>query len=168
VNRLILLLLLFIVIGIFGCGGLSVSSSPQLKLPSTSPVKVVSDYLGSLKKTDFVRAYEFISIGYAGSLDKESYKTNMEQSLIKKYDWSLLNYQIKGVRIIGDQAYVVTELEVQFKPLNSEKKIQKTIGIQYILAVLDSKWKIISDECISNCISPEIFTGKESGSVDSN
>lgn len=167
VNKSILLLL-FLIIGLSACGGISKSSSSPFNLPSTSPAKVVEDYLAALKKQDFLKTYEFISIGYAGNLDKESYKITMEQGPLKKYSWSLLNYQITGVRIIGDQAYVSSELGVQFKPLNSESKIQKTIEVQYVLAPLENKWKITSDYCVSNC-SEEDLVGKTSNKpIDSN
>jgi hypothetical protein len=149
-NKLVPLLSLVFVLGLYACAGASRSPS-SLKLPSTSPAKVVDGYLGALEKADFVKTYDFISPAYAGNLDKESYRINMEQGLVKKYNWSLLDFEIKGVRIVGSQAFVVAELGVQFKPLNSENQVQRKIEIQYVLAALDNKWKITSDSCISNC-----------------
>ncbi|HEX9830992.1 MAG TPA: hypothetical protein VGA94_04830, partial [Thermodesulfobacteriota bacterium] len=70
------------------------------------------------------------------------------------------------VRIIGDQAYVYTQLTVEYKPVNSEKKVQKKIEIQYVLSNLEKQWKIAGDNCISNCVSAEAFVGKTSN--DSN
>jgi len=168
VNRLILLLVFLLVEGLSACGGVSKSSSspPQLKLPSTSPVKVVSGFLDALRKADFVKSYGFITIGYAGNLDKESYRINMEQILVKRYNWSLAGYEIKGVRIIGDQAFVVTELEVRFKPLDSQKPIRKKIEVQYVLASFENEWKISAGECISNCVASADLIGKGNNSTD--
>ena len=163
-----ILLLLFLIIGLSACGGISKSSPSPLNLPSTSPAKVVSGYLEALKKKDFLKTYEFISFGYAGNLDKESYKINMEQGPLKKSSWSLLNYQITGVRIIGDQAYVSSELGVQFKPLNSDSKIQKTIEVQYVLASLENKWKITTDYCVSNCSAEDLGGKTNNKPIDSN
>ena len=161
-----IVLLLFLTIGVSGCTGVSTTSSSRLNLPSTSPAKVVSDYMEALKRRDFSETYEFITIGYAGNLDRESYKINWEQGFIKKYNWNLLDYQVMGVRIIGDQAYVYTQLAVEYKPVNSEKKVQKKIEIQYVLSNLEKQWKIAGDNCISNCVSAEAFVGKTSN--DSN
>jgi len=153
--------------GLSACA--SKSSSSPLNLPSTSPAKVVDSYLDALKKADFLKTYEFIAVGYAGNLDKESYKLNMEQGLLKKYNWSLLNYQITGVRILGDQAYVYTQLGVEFKPVNSESKVQRNIEVQYVLTDLEKKWKITGDSCLTNCMSPEDLIGKPANKpIDSN
>jgi hypothetical protein len=163
------LFLLLLFIGASGCTRISDTSSSQLNIPSTSPAKVVSDYMDALKRQDFSKTYEFITIGYAGNLDRESYKINWEQGFIKKYNWNLLDYQIMGVRIIGNQAYVYTQLTVEYKPLNSEAKVQKNIEIQYVLSDMEKEWKIAGDNCISNCISAEAFVGKTSNdSTDSN
>lgn len=161
-----IVLLLFLTIGVSGCTGVSTTSSSRLNLPSTSPAKVVSDYMEALKRRDFSKTYEFITIGYAGNLDRESYKINWEQGFIKKYNWNLLDYQVMGVRIIGDQAYVYTKLAVEYKPVNSDKKVQKNIEIQYVLSNLEKQWEIAGDNCISNCVSAEAFVGKTSN--DSN
>ena len=150
-DKLFSLLTLAFILGLSACVGASKSPSSGLKLPSTSPAKVVGGYLDALGKSDFVKTYDFISPGYAGNLDKESYRINMEQGLVKKYNWSLLDFEIKGVRIVGSQAFVVAELGVQYKPVNAENQVQKKIEIQYVLAALDNKWKITSDSCISNC-----------------
>jgi hypothetical protein len=166
-NKLVPLLSLVFVLGLYACAGASKSPSANLKLPSTSPAKVVDGYLDALEKADFVKTYDFISPGYAGNLDKESYQITMEQGLIKKYNWSLLDFEIKGVRIIGSQAFVVAELGVQFKPLNSDNQVQKKIEIQYVLAALDNKWKITSDSCISNCQSLGDTTGLGPGNFKS-
>ena len=161
-----IVLLLFLTIGVSGCTGVSTTSSSPLNLPSTSPAKVVSDYMEALKRQDFLKTYELITIGYAGNLDRESYKLNWEQGFIKKYNWNLLDYHVMGVRIIGDQAYVYTQLTVEYKPVNSDKKVQKNIEIQYVLSDLEKQWKIAGDNCISNCVSAEAFVGKTSN--DSN
>ncbi len=164
-----ILILLFLIIGFSACSGVSKSSSSPLNLPPTSPARAVEGYLEALKKQDFVKTYEFISFGFAGNLDKESYKINMEQGPLKKYGWSLQNYQVTGVRIIGDQAYVSSELEVDYKPLNSESKIQKKIEVQYVLSDLERKWKITGGSCITNCVSAEDFIGRPADKpIDSN
>lgn len=167
VNKSILVFL-FIAIGLSACGCVSKRSSSPFNLPSSSPAKVVDSYLEALKKEDFLKTYEFISFGYAGNLDKESYKINMEQGPLKKYSWSLLNYQITSVRIVGDQAYVSSELEVQFKPPDSQSKIQKTIEVQYVLAPLDNDWKITADNCFSNCSAEGLVGETTNKSIDSN
>jgi hypothetical protein len=140
------------------CSGVSTTSNPP-PTPKISPSQVVSDYLEALKIRDLGKTYEFISSVYAANLDIESYKTNMKQFL-DKFSWNLLNYQILGVQILGDHALVVAELEVQFKPINTEKETQKKTSVQYGLIVVDDKWKISQDNCISNCESIEGFTGQ--------
>jgi len=143
------------------CSGVSTSSinSNPPPTPKISPSQVVSDYLEALKIRDLGKTYEFISSVHAANLDIESYKTNMKQFL-DKFSWNLLNYQILGVQILGDHALVVAELEVQFKPINTEKETQKKTSVQYGLIVVDDKWKISQDNCISNCESIEGFTGQ--------
>jgi len=140
------------------CSGVSTTSNPP-PTPKISPSQVVSDYLEALKIRDLGKTYEFISSVHALNLDIESYKTNMKQFL-DKFSWNLLNYQILGVQILGDHALVVAEFEVQFKPINTEKETQKKTSVQYGLIVVDDKWKISQDNCISNCESIEGFTGQ--------
>jgi len=142
----------------------SVSTSPVSsvkhteKLPDTSPAQVVSDYLEALKNRDFGKTYDFISSGYAANLDRKSYEINIKQDL-DKYHWTLLGYQVLGVQILGDQAFVLTELEVRFKPTNLEKETQKKLRVQYGLTALEKKWKISQSNCILNCVSAEDFAG---------
>jgi ketosteroid isomerase-like protein len=128
------------------------------KPPDTSPSQVVSDYLEALKRRDFGKTYDFISSGYAANLDKQSYELNMRQGL-DKYHWTLLDYQVLGVQILGDQAFVLAELEVRFKPDNSERETQKKVRVQYGLTVSEKKWKISQSNCILNCVSAEDFAG---------
>lgn len=158
--------LLVVLLGLSACVSVSTSPAPSVmkhseKPPATSPSQVVSDYLEALKEGDFGKTYDFISSGYAANLDKESYELNMKQSL-GKYHWALLGYQILGIQMLGDQTFVLTELEMRFQPTNSDKEIQKKIKVQYELAVLENKWKIASDKCIFNCIPPEDFVGQGS------
>ncbi len=156
-----------ILIGLSACVTVSKSSTspsvknPTVKPPEVSPSKVVSDYLEALKKNDFQKAYEFISAGYALNFDKEGYEMNMKHDLIEKHHWTLLSYQVLGAQVFGGQALVVAELEVKFKPDNSENETQKKISVQYSLDVLEKKWKIASSNCISNnCIKTEDFSGQ--------
>ena len=143
------------------CIGVSTSSttSNPPHTPKISPSQVVSDYLEALKIRDLGKTYEFISSVYAANLDIETYKTNMKRKL-DEVSWNLLTYQILGVQILGDHALVVAELEVQFKPINTEKETQKKTSVQYGLIVVDDKWKISQGYCISNCVSEEDFTGQ--------
>jgi hypothetical protein len=154
-----LILLSILLIGSSACSTVSTSSSTSsssvLKLPPTSPARIVSGYLEALRDQDFEKAYEFISIGYAGNLDKESYKINMEHSLVKNYNWSLVNYEILGVKILGDQAFVVAELEVKLTPPKSKNQVHKKVRNQYVLNALENEWRITADNCVSNCIKAE-------------
>lgn len=166
-DKYVHILTLVFVLGLSACSMASKSPSSTLKLPSTSPARVVDSYLDALKRADFVKTYDFISPGYAGNLDKESYRINMEQGLVKKYNWSLLGYEIKGVQIIGSQAFVVAELGVRFMPNNSGDQVQKKIEIQYVLGASDNKWKITSDNCVSNCEALGDMTREgQQGSID--
>jgi hypothetical protein len=153
---------LVVLSGLSACVSVSTSPAPTLKHaekpPTTSPSQVVNDYLNALKKRDFGKTYDFITSGYAANLDRESYEINMKQSL-DKYQWTLLGYQVLGVQILGDQAFVLTELEVRFKPANSEKETLKKVRIQYGLNILEKEWKISQSNCILNCISAEDFAG---------
>ncbi len=146
---------------LFACVSVSTSPVPSRhaeKPPDTSPAQVVSNYLEALKNRDFAKTYDFISSGYAANLDRKSYEINIKQGL-DKYHWTLLGYQILGVQILGDQAFVLTELEVRFKPANSEEETQKKVRVQYGLTVLEKKWKISQSNCILNCVSAEDFAG---------
>ncbi len=154
---------LFFLLGLSACVSVSTPPTPSTgkhyeKPPDASPSQVVSDYLDALKKRDFAKTYDCISNVYAANLDKKNYEVNMRQSL-DKYHWTLLNYQVLGVQILGDQAFVLTELEVQFRPANSEKETQKNIRVQYGLIISEKKWKISQSNCILNCISAEDFAG---------
>lgn len=152
---------LVLLLGLSACVSVTTSPTPLKhaeKPPATSPSQVVSDYLEALKKRDFRKTYDFVSSGYAANLDKESYEINIKQNL-DKYRWTLLGYQVLGVQILGDQAFVLTELEVRFKPANSEKETQKKIRVQYGLAVSEKKWKISQSNCTLNCVSAEDSAG---------
>ena len=145
--------LLVLLIGFSAC--VTVSTSPNTsskkpveKLPDTSPSQIVSGYLEALKKGDFQKAYDFVSIGYAGNFDKQGYEVSMKQDLIEKRHWSLLNYQVSGAQIFGNEAFVTAELEVKYKLTDSEKEIQKKIRVQYRLNILEKKWKISSDKVL--------------------
>jgi len=153
--------LLVVLLELSACVNVSTAPTPLKhaeKPPATSPAQVVSDYLEALKQGDFGKTYDFISIGYAANLDKQSYELNMKQSL-GKYHWTLLGYQVLGVQILGEEAFVLTELEVRFKPANSEEETQRKIRVQYALSVLEKKWKISQSNCILNCVSAESFVG---------
>jgi len=117
-------------------------------LPKTSPIRVVSAYLDALKNNDFRKAYSYITFFYAGNLDPESYELNMKRGFVEKYHWELLDYEIEGVQVFGDQAYVTAVLKVNFKPLNSSEIVNRNLDIQYILSSIDSKWKINADDLL--------------------
>jgi len=156
-----LISLLICLMAFSACSGVSTSSTTSTPppTPKISPSHVVTDFLEAIKRKDYGKTYEFISAGYAANLDIEAYKANMKQ-FYEKFSWSLLNYQILGVQILGDHALVVAELEVQFKTLNSAKETQKKTSVQYGLIVVDDRWKISLSDCISNCESREAFTGQ--------
>lgn len=118
------------------------------KLPKTSPIRVVSAYLDALKNNDFKKAYSYITIFYAGNLDVESYELSMKRGFVEKYHWELLEYEIEGVQVFGNQAYVTAVLKVNFKPLNSNEIVNRNLDIQYILSSIDSKWKINADDLL--------------------
>jgi hypothetical protein len=159
-----ILALLALLVGLYACVNVSKSPNtssavkPAEKPPATSPARIVSDYLEALKKRDFGKTYDLISSGYASNLDKESYEVNIKQSL-EKYHWNLLSYQILGVQILGDQAFVLAELEVQFKPIKSAEETQKRVRVQYGLTIVDKNWKISQSNCTLNCVSAEDFAG---------
>jgi hypothetical protein len=160
VNPVKLIFILMSLIVFSSCGGVSKTSTTKSNPPpKTPPTHVVSGYLEALKRRDFGKTYEFISPVYAANLDLESYKEDMRKSL-EKFDWSLLNYQILGAQILGDQALVVVEQDILVKPEYSVKEIQKRINVQYILTAIDDKWKISQSLCINNCVSREEFTGQ--------
>ncbi len=95
--------LLVVLLELSACVNVSTEPTPLKhaeKPPATSPAQVVSDYLEALKQGDFGKTYDFISIGYAANLDKQSYELNMKQSL-GKYHWTLLGYQVLGFRYSG-------------------------------------------------------------------
>lgn len=140
----------------------SIPKQQNPKPPRASPAKSVTGYLDALKEADFLEAYEFITQGYASNLDRESYKINMEQSLIRRYGWRLSSYEILGVRILGSLSYVVTKLQVQYKPVNVDTPIIRIVEVQYELNPIDGKWKIASDSCIANCTSVENLFNTES------
>ena len=156
-----LISLLICLLAFSACIGVSTSptTSNPPPTPKIAPSQVVNDFLEALKGRDYGKTYEFISAGYAANLDIEAYKANMKQ-FYEKFSWGLLSYQILGVQILGDHALVVAELEVQFKPINTEKETQKKTSVQYGLVIIDDKWKISQADCISNCESREAFTGQ--------
>lgn len=167
VKKLSPLLLSILLITLSACAVLETRGTTPPKAPKpprTSPAKTVVGYLDALKEADFMEAYEFITMGYASNLDKESYKINMEQSLVKRYNWRLSNYEVLSVRILGSLSYVVARLSVQYSPANT-KPTTKTIDIQYELNPIDGKWKITADKCIENCMSADDL---REGSINSN
>jgi len=123
------------------------------KLPKTSPIRVVSAYLDALKLNDFKRAHAYITFFYAGSLDEESYELNMKRSFVEKFHWELLDYEIEGVQVFGNQAYVTTTLDVNFKPLDSDEIVNRKLEIQYILSSVQNKWKINADDLLEKDLS---------------
>lgn len=125
-------------------------SKPQ-PLPSESPVDSIRGYLKALEKRNFDKAYKYISLGYANNLDVESYKINMVNSLVKQYDWKLNSFDIKGVNKLGNQTYIIVDLDVNYNSVKTGKRVSKKIGIQYLLIPIEEAWKISSDSCIKNC-----------------
>lgn len=123
------------------------------KLPKTSPVRVVTAYLDALKINDFKKAYTYVTFFYAGNLDEESYELNMKRGFVEKFNWKLLDYEIEGVQVFGDQAYVTAVLKVNFKPLDSTEIINKNLKIQYVLSSVDRKWKINADDLLEKDLS---------------
>ncbi len=140
-----------------GCMQTTVSSSlppdrrPERKLPRKPPDRVVNDYLSALKNYDFKRAYKELSPAYAGTPYIESYELNMRKGLVDTLDWSLLRFEVMGVRILGDQAFVVAEMGVKYSPPNAPEPKLKNFQVQYLLSNIDKRWVITSAKCISNC-----------------
>lgn len=132
-------------------GGPPPPRSIRIKLPSTSPNRVVEGYLEALKKENFGKAYRFITMGYAGNVDREGFEINMRRGLVEKLEWLLLNYEVIGIKILGDRAYVVAEISTKYKPLNSQSFKLKNVRVQYDLGIIDKSWLILGDKCILNC-----------------
>ncbi|MGQ0793914.1 MAG: hypothetical protein ACT4NX_07505 [Deltaproteobacteria bacterium] len=160
-NRISLPLLIFVITTLFGCAlqNASNTDSPAVRTappppPRTSPAKSVSGYLDALRVKNFLKAYDFISAGYAGNLDRESYRINMEQILVKKYNWALKSYEILGVRILGAQSYIVVELNIE-NPIDAGAEPSKIVQVQYELNAIEGRWKIVGDSCIKNCALPD-------------
>lgn len=120
-------------------------------MPSTSSTKVVEAYLKALEKQDFRKAYKYLTIGYASNLDIDGYELNMRKGYVEKLQWSLLKFEILGVRNIGTQSYVVTQMGVKYRPVNSESIKIRNYKAQYTLGVNDKKWVITGDKCIESC-----------------
>lgn len=131
-------------------GGAPPPKSTRIELPSTSPNRVVEGYLEALKKQNYGKAYSYGTIGYAGNLDREGYEINF-RGFVEKLQWLLLNYEIIGIKILGNQAYVVVEINTKYKPLNSENFKLKNVRVQYNLGIIDESWLILGDRCILNC-----------------
>lgn len=136
------------------------TSNPQ-PLPSESPVDSIRGYLKALKKGNFDKAYKYISLGYANNLDVESWKITMKNTFVKPYDWKLENFDIKSVNKLGDQTFIVVDVDVNFKSVKTSQKVSKRIGIQYVLLPIEEVWKIISSNCIENCEQPEDETKED-------
>jgi len=136
--------LIFIISGLLACFSTTRPDSGP-RIPRTSPIHTVSGYLDALKGKNFNKAYSYITILYAGNLDKESYVLNMKKTFVDKLNWNLLNYQIESVQIFGEQAYVVAELDVNYQLPENEERVNKKIEVQYVLSSIGNKWKINSD-----------------------
>ncbi|MEM4407437.1 MAG: hypothetical protein QXI19_01695 [Candidatus Caldarchaeum sp.] len=131
--------------------GSPVQSRPAFTYPAVSPNRVVEEYLSALKGMDFRRAYKHISLGYAGGVDPEGYEINMKKGLVENLHWSLNSYEVVGVKVLGDQAYVLTDLGVTYKLPDSPQAITKKVRVQYNLSAIDKKWVIVGDSCVEGC-----------------
>jgi len=140
-----------------GCVQTTVSGRPipagrkGFTLPSESPNTVVEKFLKSLKAKKFREAYDYISVDYAGNLDKEGYDLNMRKGMVENLKWSLSGYDLMGVRILGNRAYVVSKVDVNYKPIHSQNMVSKQVRIQYELSIIEKRWVIVTDSCIYNC-----------------
>jgi len=139
----------------------SIPTSKTQPLPSESPVESIKGYLRALEKRNFDKAYKYISLGYANNLDVESYKINMVNSLVKQYDWKLDSFDIKGVSKLGNQTYIIVDLDVNYNSVKTGQRVSKKIGIQYVLIPIEEAWKITSDSCIENCEQLEYETKED-------
>lgn len=152
-----------------GCVQTTVSGKPipgkkkGFTLPSESPNTVVEKFLKSLKAKKFREAYNYISTDYAGNLDKEGYDLNMRKGMVENLKWSLSGYDIMGVRILGRRAYVVSKVDINYKPIQSQEMVSKLVRIQYELSIIERRWVIVADKCIYNC---EQNALESSGNID--
>jgi hypothetical protein len=131
--------------------GSPVQSRPAFTYPAVSPTKVVEEYLSALKGMDFRKAYKYISLGYAGGVDPEGYEINMKKGLVDNLHWALQSYEVVGVKVLGDQAYVLTNLGVTYKLPDSPQATNKSVKVQYNLSAIDKKWVIVGDSCVEGC-----------------
>jgi len=115
-----------------------------------SPSNIVIKFVNSIIANDFGSAFKYI---HAPITDKQGYISRME-NLVKDSNNRIINYNLLGTRIIGETAYVVVELELELNTGSSEKSLRYTKN-QYVLNLINSKWKIVSDQCIENCIEKE-------------
>lgn len=142
---------LLIIIFLASCAA---TNGPSGHSPTTgdknSPSNIVIKFVNSIIANDFRSAFKYI---HAPITDKQGYVARME-NLVKDSNNRIINYNLLATRIIGDTAYVVVELELELNTGSSEKSLRFTKN-QYVLNLIDSKWKIVSDQCIENCIEIE-------------
>lgn len=142
---------LLIIIFLASCAA---TSGPSGRSPTigdkNSPSNIVIKFVNSIIANDFESAFKYI---HAPITDKQGYVARME-NLVKDSNNRIINYNLLATRIIGDVTYVVVELELELNTGSSEKSLRFTKN-QYVLNLIDSKWKIVSDQCIENCIEIE-------------
>ena len=142
---------LLIIIFLASCAATSVPSGHSSTTgDKNSPSNIVIKFVNSIIANDFGSAFKYI---HAPITDKQGYVARME-NLVKDSNNRIINYNLLATRIIGDTAYVVVELELELNTGSSEKSLRFTKN-QYVLNLIDSKWKIVSDQCIENCIEIE-------------
>ena len=114
-----------------------------------SPSEVVLSFLGASMKNNFAKAYNYI---YFPGTDKAGYVSQME-NLVNKSHNKIKSYKLIGTRIIGDQSFVIYELELIIGDDNGKEQNLRYTRNQFELALIDSHWKIVKDfGCIENCV----------------
>lgn len=130
-----------------------VSSNPKhtslLANVKDSPSDVALSFLDASMKNDFEKAYNYI---YFPGTDKEGYISQME-NLVKQSHNRIKSYKLIGTRIIGDQAYVIYELELIIGDEKDKEQNLRYTKNQFELTIVDNHWKIVKDfGCIENCV----------------
>ena len=140
---------LLIIIFLASC---ATTSKPKSNTAPTgekdSPSSVVINFIDSIKAKDFGSAYKYI---HSPSTDKEGFIA-VWKYYIENSDNKINNYKLIGTRIVGDTSYIIIEIELSTDTAEQNLRYTKN---QYVLKLIKNKWKIVSDECIANCIETE-------------